>query len=48
MFLSGKLLYCVEIFFSSVKNEDGANSGEAQTSTSTQGDTASHTSQQTM
>ena len=33
---------------SSVKNKDGANSGEAQTSTSMQGDTASHIVPQTM
>ena len=33
---------------SSVKNEDGANSGEAQTSTSMQGDTVSHIVPQTM
>ena len=40
-------ILCSNIF-SSVKNEDGANSGEAHTSTSTQGDTASHILQQTM
>ena len=40
-------ILCSNIF-SSVKNEDGANSGEAQSSTSTQGDTASHILPQTM
>ena len=40
-------ILCSNIF-SSVKNEDGANSGEAQTSTSMQGDTASHILPQTM
>ena len=40
-------ILCSNIF-SSVKNEDGANSGEAQHSTSTQGDTASHILPQTM
>ena len=40
-------ILCSNIF-SSVKDEDGANSGEAQPSTSTQGDTASHSVPQTM
>ena len=40
-------ILCSNIF-SSVKNEDGANSGEAQTSTSTQAGTPSHSLPQTM
>ena len=40
-------ILCSNIF-SSLKNEDGANSGEAQSSTSTQGDTPSYSLPQTM
>ena len=40
-------ILCSNIF-SSVKNEDGANSGEVEASTSTQGDTRLHSLPQTM
>ena len=40
-------ILCSNIF-SRLKNEDGANSGEAQSSTSMQGDTPSYSLSQTM